>query len=92
MEKYIHVNELVSGSAVYDVDNNRGSLVFERVLVLGLSTLVKYAYDGCQFIDVWVCQDGMVPMSMSDDPTHSYNIDDDNEYDTLRELMDGVPL
>lgn len=92
MEKVISVSELVSGSAVYDVDNNRDSLVFERVLVLGLSTLVKYAYDGCQFIDVWVCENGMVPLSMCDEPTHSYNIEVDNEYDTLRELMDGVPL
>lgn len=90
--EFVHISELVRGSAVYDTDNNRESLVFHRVHVMATVSLVKYEFEGNQFIDVWSCRNGEVHIDDIHEPTHSYNIDDHNGYDTLNELLDGSPI
>lgn len=87
---YVHISELVKDSGVYDSQVG-DALVFERWLVLPNSSIVKYTFEDTQFIDVWVCDDGLVAWDDSEEPTHRYNFEDDTEYHIISELMDKVP-
>lgn len=90
MEQTIHISELVRGSSVYDTDNN--TIIFSRVHIMPNISLVKYEFDGNEFIDVWICKNGVVPNIACMEPTHSLIAGGSDMYYPMSQLLDAAPV
>lgn len=61
----IHIRELLKGSSVYD---DVEGIHIQDIRVMSHVSVVKYEYDKVQWIHIWVCEDGNVPISESHEP------------------------